>query len=83
VTVIDNVEVNSTTPTEKSLQAILGVLQHYPLGSRHRQAASARPFGADIVAKVPKGAAANFPPKNETSENRPSIGLQTRYQNRP
>src|SRR5450756_2874596 len=37
---------------------------------------------ADIVAKVPKGAAANFPPNNETSNNRRSIGLQTRYQNR-
>src|SRR5205085_6773686 len=34
------------------------------------------------VAKVPKGAAANFPPKNETSDSRRSIGLQTRYQNR-
>jgi hypothetical protein len=41
-----------------------------------------RPLLADIVAKVPKGAAANFPPKNETSDNRRSIGLQTRYQNR-
>src|SRR6266446_2537677 len=40
------------------------------------------PFRADIVAKVPKGAAANFPPKNETSDNRRSVGLQTRYQNR-
>jgi len=39
-------------------------------------------FVADIVAKVPKGAAANFPPKNETSDNRRSVGLQTRYQNR-
>jgi hypothetical protein len=37
---------------------------------------------ADIVAKVSKDAAANFPPKNETSDNRRSIGLQTRYQNR-
>src|SRR5450756_3117860 len=37
---------------------------------------------ADIVAKVPKGGAANFPPNNETSNNRRSIGLQTRYQNR-
>ena len=41
------------------------------------------PDMADIVAKVPKGAAANFPPKNETSDNHRSIGLQTRYQNRP
>ena len=40
------------------------------------------PFRADIVAKVPKGGAANFSPKNETSDNRRSIGLQTRYQNR-
>jgi hypothetical protein len=39
-------------------------------------------FGADIVAKIPKGAATNFPPKNETSDNRRSIGLQTRYRNR-
>src|SRR5438094_5316691 len=37
---------------------------------------------ADIVAKVPKGAAANFPPKNETSDNRRPIGFPTRYQNR-
>jgi hypothetical protein len=37
---------------------------------------------ADIVAKVPKDAVANFPPKNETSDNRRSIGPQTRYQNR-
>jgi hypothetical protein len=40
------------------------------------------PKGADIVAKVPKGAAANLPPKNETSDNRRSIALQTRFQNR-
>jgi hypothetical protein len=40
------------------------------------------PKGADIVAKVPKGVAANFPPKKETSDNRRSIGLQTGYQNR-
>jgi hypothetical protein len=39
-------------------------------------------FAPDIVAKVPKGAAANFLPKNETSEHRRSTGLQTRYQNR-
>jgi len=45
--------------------------------------AAAFPLVADIVAKVPKGAAANFPPKNETSDNHRSIGLQTRYQNRP
>jgi hypothetical protein len=43
---------------------------------------SSGPLLADIVAKVPKGAAANFPPKNETSDDRRSIGLQTRYQNR-
>jgi hypothetical protein len=41
------------------------------------------PILADIVAKVPKGAAANFLPKNETRENRRSIELKTRYQNRP
>jgi hypothetical protein len=40
---------------------------------------NAWPLLADIVAKVPKGAAANFPPKNETSDNRQSIGLQMRY----
>ena len=40
------------------------------------------PLWADIVAKVPKGAAANFPPKNETSDNRRLMGRQTRYQNR-
>jgi hypothetical protein len=39
-------------------------------------------FAPDIVAKVPKGRAVNFPPNNETSNNRRSIGLQTRYQNR-
>src|SRR5260370_42243283 len=37
---------------------------------------------ADIVAKVPKGGGANFPPNNKTSNNRRSIGLQTRYQTR-
>jgi hypothetical protein len=37
---------------------------------------------ADGVAKVPKGAAINFPPKNEKSDNRRSIEPQTRYQNR-
>src|ERR1700722_19173198 len=37
---------------------------------------------ADIVAKVPKSAAVDFSPKNETSDNRQSIGLQTRYRNR-
>jgi hypothetical protein len=47
-----------------------------------RQATPAGPKSADIVAKVPKGAAANFLPKNETSDNRRSIGLQTRHQNR-
>jgi hypothetical protein len=41
-----------------------------------------QPLLADIVAKVPKDAAANFPPKNETSDNCRSTGLQTRYQNR-
>jgi len=40
-------------------------------------------FTPDFVAKVPKDAPANFPPKNETSGDRRSIGLQTRYQNRP
>ena len=40
------------------------------------------PLLADIVAKVPKGAAANFPPNNKTSNNRRSIGLQTCYQTR-
>jgi hypothetical protein len=37
---------------------------------------------ADIVAKVPKCGAANFSPKKETSDNRRSIWLQTRYENR-
>jgi hypothetical protein len=40
------------------------------------------PFRADTVAKVPKAAAAKFPPKNETSDNRRSIEQQTRCQNR-
>jgi hypothetical protein len=48
----------------------------------HRQTGPVGPFRADIVAKVPKGAAANFPPKNEKSDNRRSIEPQTRYQNR-
>ena len=38
------------------------------------------PILADIVAKVPKGAAVDFSPKNETSDNRRSMALQTRYQ---
>jgi hypothetical protein len=33
----------------------------------HRQSVRPRPQSADIVAKVPKGAAANFP-KNETAK---------------
>src|SRR5260370_31680914 len=37
---------------------------------------------ADIVAKVPKGGGANFPPNSKTSNNRRPIGLQTRYQTR-
>jgi hypothetical protein len=37
------------------------------------------PLLADIVAKVPKNEAANFSPKNETSDNRQSIGLQAGY----
>jgi hypothetical protein len=40
------------------------------------------PKSADIVAKVSKRAAANFPQKNETGDIRRSIELQTRYQNR-
>jgi hypothetical protein len=36
---------------------------------------------ADSVAKVPKGAAANFPPKHETSDSRRSMRPQTRYRN--
>jgi hypothetical protein len=36
----------------------------------------------DSVAKVPKAAAAKFPPKNETSDNCRSIEPQTRCQNR-
>jgi hypothetical protein len=39
-------------------------------------------FQGDSVAKVPKAAAAKFPPKNETSDNRRSIEPQTRCQNR-
>jgi hypothetical protein len=37
---------------------------------------------ADSVAKIPKGAAANFPPKEETSDNGRSMQPQTRYRNR-
>jgi hypothetical protein len=39
------------------------------------------PFLADTVAEVPKGAEANFPPKNEKCENRRSTRPQTRYGN--
>jgi hypothetical protein len=38
---------------------------------------------ADSVAKVPKGTAADFPPKDETSDNRRLMQSQTRYGNRP
>ena len=38
--------------------------------------------GPDSVAKVPKGHAANFPPKNEISDNRRSMQPQTRCRNR-
>jgi hypothetical protein len=41
-----------------------------------------RPLCADSVAKVLKGAAANFPPKNEKNDNRRSIEPQTHYENR-
>jgi hypothetical protein len=39
-------------------------------------------FGRDSVAKVPRGAAANFPPKNEKSDNHRPVEPQTRFQNR-
>ena len=39
-------------------------------------------YWRDCVAKLQKGAAANFPPKNENSDNRRLMGPQTRYQNR-
>jgi hypothetical protein len=48
----------------------------------HRQTGPTGLFRADFVAKVPKGAAVDFSPKNETSDDRRSMGLQTRYQNR-
>jgi len=41
-----------------------------------------RPLLADSVAKVPKVAAGNFLPKNETSDKRRSIEPQTRQKNR-
>jgi hypothetical protein len=53
------------------------------LKNRHRHAGPACPKSADFVAKVPKGTAANFPPKNETSDNRRSVQPQTRYRSRP
>jgi hypothetical protein len=56
-------------------------LRRNHLGPRDVRVGDVR-FNADIVAKVPKGAAANFPPKNEPSDNRRSILLQTRYPNR-
>jgi hypothetical protein len=37
---------------------------------------------AEWELKVPKGAATNFPPKNEKSDNRLPIEPRTRYQNR-
>jgi hypothetical protein len=40
------------------------------------------PLMADFVAKVPKVAAANFSPKNETSDDRDSIWPLIRYENR-
>jgi hypothetical protein len=54
----------------------------FALNNGHGQPSLSGPRSADIVAKVSKGSAANFPPNNETSNNRRSIGLQTRYQNR-
>jgi hypothetical protein len=39
-------------------------------------------FTPDSVAKVPKCAAANFPLKNEISDNRRVIDPQARHQNR-
>ena len=50
--------------------------------NRHAVTAPPCRFRADIVAKVRKRAAANFPPKNEASDHRRSTELQTRYQNR-
>jgi hypothetical protein len=41
-----------------------------------------RQLSADSVAKVPKGVAANFPLKDEASDNRRSMQRQTRYRNR-
>jgi hypothetical protein len=35
-----------------------------------------------FVAEVPKGTAVDFLPKNETSDDRPSMPPQTRYRNR-
>jgi hypothetical protein len=37
----------------------------------------------NIVAKVPKRAAASFPPGNQATDHRQSRLLQTRYENRP
>jgi hypothetical protein len=37
---------------------------------------------ADSVAKLPRGRAADFPRKDETSDNRRSMQPQTRYRNR-
>ncbi len=39
-------------------------------------------FALDCVAKVPKGATADFPPKNEKNDNRRSIEPQSHYENR-
>ena len=54
-----------------------------PPENGHRRSGASCPKRADFVAKVPKGPAANFPPKNETSDNRRSVQPQTRYRSRP
>jgi hypothetical protein len=48
----------------------------------HSVAEARLPLLADIVAKVSKDAAANFSPRNETSDNRRSIQPRTLYENR-
>src|SRR3981189_1512891 len=48
----------------------------------HSQDRGACLKSADIVAKVSKDAAANFSPRNETSDNRRSIQPRTLYENR-
>src|SRR6266851_4370020 len=66
--------------TEKN--SVRAYVFHFALELGHCSTQSACLKGADSVAKVPKGHEANFPPKNEISDNRRSMQPQTRCRNR-